>query len=210
MFACNGILFNHESPRRGEIFVTRKITRALAHILAGDQKHLYLGNLDAKRDWGFAPEYVEMMWLMLQQDTADDYVVGTGKTHSVRDFINVALDYLGIELEWKGEGTKETGVVKSVDKKWKSALQPGQTIILIDPKYFRPTEVDILCADISKAREKLQWEPKVSFKDLVRLMIDHDFEKLKLPSPGLGKKILEQNGYGWTKHQISLHEMIKE
>jgi GDPmannose 4,6-dehydratase len=210
MFACNGILFNHESPRRGEIFVTRKITRAIAHILAGDQKHLYLGNIDAKRDWGFAPEYVEMMWLMLQQDTPDDYVVGTGKTHSVRDFINVALDYLGIELEWKGEGTKETGVVKSVDRKWNNILQTGQTIILIDPKYFRPTEVDILCADISKAKEKPHWEPKVNFNDLVKLMINHDLEKVNVPSPGLGMNILEQNGYDWTNHKISLHELIKE
>jgi len=147
---------------------------------------------------------------MLQQDTADDYVVGTGKTHSVRDFINVALQYLGIELEWKGEGIKETGVVKSIDGKWDTILQTGQTIILIDPKYFRPTEVDILCADISKAKQKLQWEPKVSFNDLVKLMIDHDLEKVNVPSPGLGKKILGHNGYGWTKHTISLHENIKE
>jgi len=151
-----------------------------------------------------------MMWLMLQQETADDYVVGTGKTHSVRDFINVALDYLGIELEWKGEGTKETGVVKSVDGKWDTILQTGQTIILIDQKYFRPTEVDILCADISKAREKLKWDAKVSFNDLVRLMIDHDLDKINIPSPGMGKKILGESGYGWTKHRISLHEMIKE
>ena len=150
-----------------------------------------------------------MMWLMLQQDEADDYVVGTGKTHSVRDFITVALDYLGIELEWNGEETKETGVVNSVDGKWNSILQPGQTIILIDPKYFRPTEVDILCADISKAKQKLQWEPKVSFSELVKLMIDHDLEKVKVPSPGLGKKIIGNNGYAWTEHKISLHERIK-
>jgi len=120
------------------------------------------------------------------------------------------LDYLGIELEWKGEGTKETGVVKSVDRKWNNIVQTGQTIILIDPKYFRPTEVDILCADISKAKEKLNWQPRVQFSDLVKLMIDHDLEKVNLQSPGLGKKILGENGYGWTKHKISLHEMIKE
>ena len=153
-----------------------------------------------------------MMWLIptRREDTADDYVVGTGKTHSVRDFITVALDYLGIELEWKGEGTKETGVVKSVDKKWNGGLQHGQTIILIDPKYFRPTEVDILCADLSKAREKLNWEPKVNFSDLVKLMLDHDLDKINIASPGLGKKILDENGYGWTKHKITTPEMIKE
>ena len=123
MLACNGILFNHESPRRGETFVTRKITRALAHILAGKQKKIFLGNLNAKRDWGFAPEYVEMMWLMLQQDYADDYVVGTGESHSVREFVEKAFEYVGIEIEWKGKGVDERGIVKSLERKWDSFLK---------------------------------------------------------------------------------------
>ncbi|MCX7937803.1 MAG: GDP-mannose 4,6-dehydratase, partial [Chlorobi bacterium] len=142
LFACNGILFNHESPRRGETFVTRKITRALAHILAGKQKKLYLGNLYAKRDWGFAPEYVEMMWLMLQQEEPDDYVVGTGESHSVKEFVEKAFSYAGVELEWKGQSAEEKGIVRSVDRKWSNVLKPGDIIIEIDPKYFRPTEVE--------------------------------------------------------------------
>ncbi len=210
MFACNGILFNHESPRRGETFVTRKITRAVAHLVAGTGNSIYLGNLDAKRDWGFAPEYVEMMWLMMQQEHPDDYVVGTGQTHSVRDFLETAFNYLGIELEWKGNGTEETATVKSVAGKWNGAVKAGQTVIRIDPKYFRPTEVDILCADITKPKEKLQWEPKVKFEDLVKLMVDHDLEAAKQQSPGKGKEIVDVTGYGWTKHTISLHELIKE
>jgi len=210
MFACNGILFNHESPRRGEIFVTRKVTRALSHILAGDQECLFLGNLDAKRDWGFAPEYVEMMWLMLQQDSADDYVVGTGETHSVRDFLNKACDYFGVEIEWKGSGTTETGVVKSVDNRWSDTVKPGNTIIRIDPKYFRPTEVDILLADNSKAKEKLNWAPRVTFGELVRIMMDHDMAKAGLEPVGTGITAVRNKGFNWTEHTIAVHEMVKE
>jgi GDPmannose 4,6-dehydratase len=210
MFACNGILFNHESPRRGEIFVTRKITRAIAHILAGDQKCLYLGNLDAKRDWGFAPEYVEMMWLMLQQERADDFVVGTGETHSVRDFLNVACSYLGIELEWKGEKTGETGIVKHVRQSANYAVQPGDIIVRIDPKYFRPTEVDVLLADNSKAKTRLNWAPRVKFDDLVKIMIDHDVKKMGLESPGEGIKAIRESGFEWTDHTVAVHEMVKE
>lgn len=210
MFACNGILFNHESPRRGEIFVTRKVTRALSHILAGDQECLFLGNLDAKRDWGFAPEYVEMMWLMLQQDNADDYVVGTGETNSVRDFLNQACDYFGVEIEWKGSGTTETGVVKSVDTRWSDTVKPGNTVIRIDPKYFRPTEVDILLADNSKAKEKLNWVPRVTFTELVRIMMDHDMAKAGLEPIGTGIMAVRNKGFNWTEHTIAVHEMVKE
>jgi GDPmannose 4,6-dehydratase len=149
MFACNGILFNHESPRRGETFVTRKITRAVARIKAGLEDKLYLGNLDAKRDWGYAKEYVEAMWLMLQQDHADDYVIATGETHSVREFLEEAFSYVG--LDW-------------------------QKHVEIDPKYYRPAEVELLIGDPSKAREKLGWQPKTTFKDLVRLMVDADMQ----------------------------------
>lgn len=167
LFACNGILFNHESPRRGETFVTRKITRAIANILAGKQRHLYLGNLEAKRDWGYAPEYVEMMWLMLQQDEPDDYVIGTGKPHSVKEFLENTFKYVG--LDWK-------------------------EYVRIDPRYFRPTEPETLIADISKARQKLGWNPKIRFEELVRIMIDADMEAIGLESPGEGRAILEKNG----------------
>src|SRR5208283_1926901 len=140
LYACNGILFNHESPRRGETFVTRKVTRAVANILAGRQKKLYLGNLDAKRDWGFAPEYVEMMWLMLQQPFADDYVVGTGESHSVREFTEDAFGYAGVKIGWKGNGLKTKGVIKYLDNKasLRAGLKLGDVIIEIDPRYFRP------------------------------------------------------------------------
>lgn len=152
IFACNGILFNHESPRRGETFVTRKITRAVARIKAGLQNDLYLGNLDAKRDWGYAKEYVEAMWLMLQQEQPDDYVIATGETHSVREFLEEAFSHAG--LEW-------------------------EKYVKIDPRYFRPSEVELLIGDASKAKEKLGWEPKVHFKDLVRIMVDADVEVLQ-------------------------------
>jgi GDPmannose 4,6-dehydratase len=152
LFACNGILFNHESPRRGETFVTRKITRAVAHIKAGLQDKLYLGNLDAKRDWGYAKEYVEAMWLMLQQDTPDDYVVATNETHSVREFLEVAFSHVG--LDW-------------------------QKHVEIDPRYYRPAEVDLLIGDYAKAKEKLGWEPKTKFTELVKLMVDADVDLLR-------------------------------
>ncbi|QXE90701.1 GDP-mannose 4,6-dehydratase [Geomonas subterranea] len=164
MFACNGILFNHESPRRGETFVTRKITRAAARIKLGLQDRLYLGNLEAKRDWGFAGDYVEAMWRMLQADHADDYVVATGETHSVREFAEQVFASLGMQLAWKGEGEREQGVdVKS-----------GKTLIEIDPRYFRPAEVDLLLGDATKARRELGWEPKTTFPQLVKMMTDSD------------------------------------
>jgi len=154
MFASNGILFNHESPRRGETFVTRKITRALASILAGRQKKLYLGNLEAKRDWGFAPEYVEAMWKILQHDIPDDFVIGIGESHSVREFVEKAFGYVGIEVEWEGKGVKEKGIAKSVRKNI-NTVKTGDVIIEIDPRYFRPTEVDFLLADVTKTKMNL-------------------------------------------------------
>lgn len=176
LFTCNGILFNHESPRRGETFVTRKITRAIAHILAGKEKHLYLGNLEAKRDWGYAPEYVETMWLMLQQEKPDDYVIGTGEAHSVREFVKETFSY--VNLDWEEH-------------------------VKIDHRYFRPTEVEVLIADPSKAREKLGWKPKVSFKELVRIMVDADMEALRLEPPGDGKAILAKHGMNKVDRALS-------
>ena len=166
MFAVNGILFNHESPRRGETFVTRKITRALARIKYGLQDKLYLGNLDAKRDWGYAPDFVEAMWLMLQQNEPDDYVIATGETHSVREFINLAFNHAGIEIEWVGVGLNEKGVVHSLTSSLASTLNVGDVLIEIDSRYFRPLEVEFLQGDASKAKKKLKWEPKVRFKEL--------------------------------------------
>jgi GDPmannose 4,6-dehydratase len=167
IYACNGILFNHESPRRGETFVTRKITRAAARIKLGAQDCLYLGNLDAKRDWGFAGDYVEAMWLMLQQEQAEDYVIATGETYSVRTFAEMVFQRLGMPLEWQGSGTDEIGV----------NTNNGETIIRIDPKYFRPAEVDLLLGDPTKARRQLGWELKTSFEQLVAMMTDADFEQ---------------------------------
>ncbi len=164
LFACNGILFNHESPRRGETFVTRKITRAAGRIREGLQDCLYLGNLDARRDWGYAPEYVEAMWLMLQQDVPRDFVIATGQTHSVRDFTTLAFEHVGLELVWKGEGPGEQGVCAST----------GRVLVAIDPNYYRPTEVDWLLGDASRAREALGWAPQVTFGELVGIMARHD------------------------------------
>lgn len=191
IFACNGILFNHESPRRGETFVTRKITRAIANILTGKQKKLYLGYIDAKRDWGFAPEYVEAMWLMLQQDKADDYVVGTGESHSVREFVEKAFGYAGVHISWQGEGINTKGVIKSLNPGLKipALLKKGAVIIEIDRHYFRPNEVDCLCADISKAKKKLNWQPKIKFEDLVRVMVDCELNNAGINCPGQGIKI---------------------
>jgi GDPmannose 4,6-dehydratase len=165
MYACNGILFNHESPIRGETFVTRKITRALARIKLGLQDRLYLGNLEAKRDWGHAKDYVKMQWLMLQQETPEDFVIATGVQYSVRDFIDAAAEEIGITLSWEGAGIDEIGIDAN-----------GKTIIAIDPKYFRPTEVESLLGDASKAREKLGWTPKISFKELVCEMVREDMK----------------------------------
>lgn len=165
LFACNGILFNHESPRRGEAFVTRKITRALARILAGRQDSLYLGNLDSRRDWGYTPEYVEVMWQILQQQEPDDFVIGTEETHSSREFVDEAFSYAGPD--------------------WKKYVKT-------DPKYLRPADVDLLVADSTKAKEKLGWKPKIKFRDLVKIMVDADMRKLGLEPPGEGDKILKE------------------
>ncbi len=167
MFACNGILFNHESPRRGGTFVTKKIVDGLIHIREGIQDTLFLGNLDAKRDWGYAKEYVEAMWLMLQQDTPDDFVIATGETHSPREFVEEAAVLLGFDIEWKGEGFNEKGIDKN----------SGKTIIEIDQKYFRPTEVDLLIGDGAKAKSVLNWEPKVKFQELVKIMVEDGVSK---------------------------------
>ena len=169
IYACNGILFNHESPRRGETFVSRKITRAAARIKYGIQENLLLGNLDAKRDWGFAPEYVEGMWQILQQDKADDFVLATGETNTVRKFAELVFKELDMELEWKGENEKETGVEKKT----------GKVRVAIDPRYYRPTEVDMLIGDAGKAKAKFGWEPKVRFEELVKIMAIADWEKVQ-------------------------------
>jgi len=165
IFASNGILFNHESPRRGETFVTRKITRAVANILAGKQKKLYLGNLEAKRDWGYAPEYVEFMYRMLQNDKPEDFVIGTGESHSVKEFVKEVFSYVG--LDW-------------------------EKYVKIDPRYFRPVEVKELIADSTKAKENLAWQPKIKFKELVRIMIDADMRKIGLKPIGEGDKIIKE------------------
>ena len=164
LFACNGILFNHESPLRGETFVTRKITRALARIKLGLQDCLYLGNLAAKRDWGHAKDYVEMQWLMLQQDTPEDYVIATGKQHSVRDFVSLAAEEIGIPLRFEGEGADEKGY----------HAETGQCLVAVDPRYFRPTEVETLLGDPSKARERLGWKPRITLKQMVSEMVRCD------------------------------------
>jgi GDPmannose 4,6-dehydratase len=169
IFAVNGILFNHESPRRGQTFVTRKITRGLSRIALGLDEKLYLGNLDAKRDWGYAKDYVEGMWLMLQQSDPDDYILATGENHSVREFVEKSAEFLGLSLKWQGSGINEKGI----------DAKTGKTIIEIDPEYFRPAEVDVLIGDASKAREKLGWVPKTKFADLVKMMTESDFETEK-------------------------------
>jgi len=174
MFACNGILFNHESPQRGETFVTRKITRALARIKTGLQKVIHLGNIDAKRDWGHARDFVAAQWMILQQDKPEDYVIATGKQHSVREFIEVAVAVLGIKIAWEGSGVDEIGRVEEATGS--NGLQPGAVIVRIDPRYFRPTEVESLQGDASKARKQLGWEPKISFDELVEEMVRQDLE----------------------------------
>jgi GDPmannose 4,6-dehydratase len=187
MYACNGILFNHESPVRGETFVTRKITRGLARIAVGLQDHLYLGNLDAKRDWGHAADFVKMQWLMLQQETPDDYVIATGEHYSVRQFVTTAAGELGIIFKWEGEGSKEKGIV--VGNKSGHTPKAGSVIVSIDPKYYRPTEVETLLGDPTKAKEKLGWKPEISFKELVREMVKEDLEQAKRDA------LLMRNGY---------------
>jgi len=178
MYACNGILFNHESPIRGETFVTRKITRAMARIALGLQDCLYLGNMNSLRDWGHARDYVEMQWLMLQQDKPEDFVIATGVQYSVRDFVNAAAKELGISLRWEGEGVDEIGIVESVRSEASTPLpSPGDIVVRVDPRYFRPTEVDTLLGDPTNAREKLGWTPKTSFEELVAEMVRSDYEE---------------------------------
>lgn len=196
LFACNGILFNHESPRRGETFVTRKITRAAARIAAGLQSHLSLGNLNAKRDWGYAPEYCEGMWKILQHNEPDDFVLATGETHTVREFADLTFNHLGIELEWIGEGVNEVGKIKNINlEKAKSligfdinkertrsdfttGLKKGDVLVKVNPNYYRPTEVDLLIGDSSKAEKLLGWKAKTKFSDLVEIMIKADMQKV--------------------------------
>lgn len=182
MFACNGILFNHESPMRGETFVTRKITRGLARIKVGLQEQLYLGNLDAKRDWGHARDYVEAQWLMLQQDTAEDYVIATGEQYSVREFVQMAAEMLGMPIRWQGEGVNEEGYSDDM----------GRSIVSIDPRYFRPSEVESLLGDATKARTQLGWRPKTTFLQLVKEMVEHDLAlaKFDVLSKEHGHKVL--------------------
>jgi GDPmannose 4,6-dehydratase len=207
MFVCNGILFNHESPVRGETFVSRKITRAVARMRLGLQERLFLGNLDAKRDWGHAKDFVRAMWLMLQQDKGDDYVIATGESHSVREFVELAFEEIGAEIEWRGKGIEEKGIIKEVtsdkgrwtkdqgDVSWgaakprqlksdaiasdfrKRALRAGDVVVEVDPRYFRPTEVDELLGDASKARTRLGWKPEISFQKMVSMMVKTDLEE---------------------------------
>jgi len=170
LYACNGVLFNHESPRRGETFVTKKITTAAARIKLGLQDRLFLGNLDARRDWGYAPEYVEAMWMMLQQEKPEDFIIATGETHTVREFVEEAFKIVGIEMEWKGKGVEEKGI----------NAENGKILVEINPRYFRPTEVDLLIGDYSKAKRELGWEPKVRFKELVKIMVEADLKRFKM------------------------------
>jgi len=193
MFCCNGILFNHESPRRGENFISRKITLSIAKIIRGEQNKIYLGNLEAKRDWGFAPEYVESMWKILQQNNPDDYVISTGETHTVREFVELAFREVDIELEWVGSGLDERGL----DNKTKEVL------IEISSKYYRPTEVEVLLGDSKKARKVIGWSPKIKFKELVSIMMSADLKKVGLKSKINSQKILnEKFSKIWWKQDL--------
>lgn len=181
MFACNGILFNHESPRRGETFVTRKITKAVAQIVAGLEQRIAVGNIEAHRDWGYAPEYVEVMWRMLQHDTADDYVVGTGETHSVQEFLDAAFAYVG--RDWRQH-------------------------VVVDPRLFRPVETGRLMANCAKAKRTLRWSPTIGFQDLVRVMVDADLERIGQPSPGEGKRIVQERLGQWHRWQTATQDPV--
>ena len=184
IYACNGILFNHESPIRGETFVTRKVTRAVARIKLGLQDKLYLGNLNSKRDWGYAGDYVEAMWMMLQQDEPDDFVIATGQTRSVREFVQAAFNNAGLHLEWRGSGLEEVGIDSAT----------GKVLVQVDPRYFRPTEVDFLLGDPAKAREKLGWVPKVTFEELAAMMVSEDLQQAKRDV------LCEGNGFKVNNH----------
>jgi GDPmannose 4,6-dehydratase len=194
MYACNGILFNHESPIRGETFVTRKITRALARIKLGLQDCLYLGNMDSLRDWGHAKDYVEMQWLMLQQDKPEDFVIATGVQYSVRDFVNAAAKELGMHIRWEGKDADEVGYLDTQS----SALDPqsSRAIVRVDPRYFRPTEVETLLGDASKARNKLGWTPKITFDELVSEMVREDLKEAERD------ELIKKHGY----HILNHHE----
>jgi GDPmannose 4,6-dehydratase len=189
MFACNGVLFNHESPRRGETFVTRKITRALSNIAVGLEQTLFLGNLSALRDWGHAKDYVRMQWMMLQQDQPEDFVIATGVQYSVRDFVNLAARELGITLRFEGEGANECGVVEHIAGSHAPALKPGDTIVRVDPRYFRPAEVETLLGDATKARQKLGWTAEISIAEMIHEMVAHDLDLAKR------SMLLRQNGF---------------
>jgi GDPmannose 4,6-dehydratase len=198
MYACNGILFNHESPIRGETFVTRKITRALARIAIGRQDCLYLGNMDAKRDWGHAKDYVEAQWLILQQDQPEDFAIATGEQHSVREFVELSARELGITLRWQGEGVDEVGIIDRLSQDNSDLSDttppPGTVIVRVDPRYYRPCEVETLLGDPSKSREKLGWTPRISFMDMVKEMVTADLEEAKRDSlvQSSGFKIYER------------------
>ena len=205
LYSCNGILFNHESPVRGETFVTRKITRALARILLGLSCCLYLGNMNANRAWGHARDYVEMQWLMLQQEHPDDFVIATGRQFSVRDFVNAAASELGLTLEWQGEGVNETAMVTAIDagraalaargKDLSIRVNKGDVIVRVDPRYFRPTEVETLLGDPAKAQEKLGWKPRTTFEEMVQEMTRHDLEL------ALRDAVVEDAGFTSFKHE---------
>jgi GDPmannose 4,6-dehydratase len=192
MYACNGILFNHESPRRGETFVTRKITRGLANIAQGLEETLYMGNLDALRDWGHTRDYVKMQWLMLQQDEPEDFVIATGKQCSVRDFVRMAAAELGMSLRFEGEGKEEKGIVESVSGERAPAVNSGDVIVAVDPGYFRPAEVESLLGDPTRAREKLGWEPETTLEEMVAEMVAHDLDQARRHAH------LKRNGFDVT------------
>lgn len=189
MYACNGILFNHESERRGETFVTRKITRGLANISQGLEDCLYLGNMDALRDWGHAKDYVRMQWMMLQQEQPDDFVIATGKQYSVRQFVEWSADELGVSLEFKGSGEEEVGIVAAIEGDKAPSLKVGDVIVKVDPRYFRPTEVETLLGDPKKAKEKLGWEPEITVEEMCSEMVTSDLEQAK------SKALLKEHGY---------------
>jgi GDPmannose 4,6-dehydratase len=192
MYACNGILFNHESPRRGETFVTRKITRGMSNISQGLESCLYMGNMDALRDWGHAKDYVRMQWMMLQQDKPDDFVIATGKQYSVRQFIDWTAQELGIGLEFNGAGVDECAVVKSVDKSLAPSVSVGDTLVRVDPRYFRPTEVETLLGDPSKAKLKLGWEPEITAQEMCKEMVQSDLAQARQHA------LLKKHGYEVT------------
>jgi GDPmannose 4,6-dehydratase len=189
IYACNGILFNHESPRRGETFVTRKITRGLANIAQGLEECLYLGNMDALRDWGHAKDYVRMQWMMLQQDTPEDFVIATGKQISVREFVRMSAAYAGITLEFSGEGLNEVATVTAISGTDAPGVKVGDVLVKVDPRYFRPAEVETLLGDPTKAKEKLGWVPEITVEEMCAEMVEHDLSKAKQHA------LLKQHGY---------------